>query len=269
MKLVLTGAAGKLGPPVCRHLVAAGHEVHATDRVDRADLPVPVQELDLLRPEVGCQILAGATTLVHLANHPHFRDDDAQRLFSENVTMNLNVFQAARETGVKKIVFASSVQVMAGGLPPYLPFDSDTPAQPGNPYALSKQVSETMLAYYAREAGIDCIAIRFPWLVNDELLGGVRQRSPWATRNPQEGFAFLHFQDAASLIAAVVTTPLPGFRVYFPAAGSQHLPQGLPATVAKHYAGIPLRRPVEEISALVDTTRITQETGWSAVHSRL
>jgi nucleoside-diphosphate-sugar epimerase len=269
MNLVLTGTAGKLGGYVCRQLVAEGHQIRATDRVDRADLPVALEMRDLLQPANCYSLLAGAETLVHLANHPHFREGEAHRIYNENVAMNFNLFEAAHAVGVKKIVFTSSVQVMAGGLPPYLPFDSDTPAQPGNPYALSKHVSETMLAYYARVAGIDCIALRFPWLVTDEQLAHIRAGTSWAAHNAKEGFSFLHWQDAAALIAAVTKVIRPGFRVYFPAAPQHRLPQGIPDVINEYYAGIPLRRPVDEIESLVDTSVITRETGWSAVHSRL
>jgi nucleoside-diphosphate-sugar epimerase len=268
MKVVLTGAAGKLGAYVCRQLVADGHTVRATDRVPRTDLPAPLELLDLLRPESAAELLPGAEALVHVANHPDCRPGEAHRIFNENVAMNFNLFEAARAGGVKQVIFTSSVQVMAGGLPPYLPFDGQTPAQPGNPYALSKQVSEIMLADLARTAGVAGIAIRFPWLVDEDLLRQIRNKTPWAARKPEEGCSYLHLRDAAALIGAILKSDLPGFRVYFPAAGSAHLKDGVPATIAQHYAGIPLRRPAREIKALVDTTQITRETGWEPVHSR-
>ena len=269
MKIVLTGAAGKLGRPTCHQLHAAGHEIRATDRCRYPDLPVRVEVCDLLRPEALYALLEGADAVVHLANHPGFKSGDDAPLFGENVAMNMNVFQAAAETGVKRIVFASSVQVMAGGPPPYLPFDGETPANPGNAYALSKQVSETMLAYFTRQHQVQGVAIRFPWLVDDELLERLRTRPTWAVRNPQEGFSYLHFADAAALIVATLAASLPGFRVYFPAAPELASRQPLPAVISQHYAGIPLRRPATELPALVDTSRITAETGWSARHSRL
>lgn len=272
MKLLLTGAAGKLGAPVCRHLVAAGHEVRATDRVDRTDLPVPLQVADLLRSEMCYPLLEGTAALVHLANHPHSREGDSQRIFNENVTMNMNIFQAARETGVKKIVFASSIQVLSGGhggRPPYLPFDSALPPQPANPYSLSKKVTEDMLAYFARQAEMEGVAIRFPWLVDDALLQRIRSDGSWAKINPHEGFAFLHVGDAATLIEAILRQSLPGYRVYFPAAPDNGLRRPVADVIREYYPDVPLRRPLEEIAALVDTSVITRETGWSAVHSRL
>ncbi len=130
MRITLTGAAGKLGSHVCRQLVDAGHTVRATDRFYRRDLPVRLEMADLLRPEDAYELLEGVEALVHLANHPHFHGNDSQLVFNENVTMNMNIFQAARDVGVQKIVFSSSVQVMSGQRPPYLPFDSSTPAHP-------------------------------------------------------------------------------------------------------------------------------------------
>jgi nucleoside-diphosphate-sugar epimerase len=260
MKLVLTGAAGKLGTIVYRHLLDAGHTVRATDRKPGS---LPVEVADLLEPTAAYRLLDGAEALVHLANHPHFRGTDGQRVFNENVTMNMNVFQAAREVGVKKIVFSSSVQVISGGPPPYVPFDGAMPAQPGNPYALSKQVSETMLAYFARTAGMDCVALRFPWIVNAEAIAHARQHGRWDSRNPHEGFSYVHADDAAALIQAVLGAKLPGYRCYFPTARASGLRQPVADVIREHYAGIPLKRPLDQIESLVDLSTITHETGWS------
>ena len=68
----------------------------------------------------------------------------------------MNVFQAAAESGVRKIVYASSIQAMAGSRwgqndtqpgVPYLPLDGETPQHPGNHYALSKCTGEMQLGY--------------------------------------------------------------------------------------------------------------------------
>jgi nucleoside-diphosphate-sugar epimerase len=186
--------------------------------------------------------------------------------------MNMNAFQAAADMGVKKIVFASSVQVISGpraGGPetasslPYLPLDGDVPPNPGNPYALSKQISETMLAYYSRIKGIDCVAVRFPALVGDEFIARLTANSSRHMSGRNEAFSFLHFLDAADLVEAILQTPLTGFRVYFPAARENRLRQPAAEVIRQHFHDLPLKRPLEEITSLVDISRIERETGWS------
>ncbi len=233
MNALVTGATGHLGFHACRTLAEAGHTVRATDREFRAGLPMRVEIADLLDQPACYRLLEGVEAVVHLGNHPAFRGRDAQRVFNENMAMNMNVFQAAADVGVKKIIFASSVQVISGNrdeheppggqCPPYLPMDGDVPPNPGNPYALSKQLGEQMLAYFARQAGIVCVAIRLPWLVNDDHLAWIKANPPRSPGGRGEAFTFLHFQDAASLLQAVLDAPLTGFRVYFPASRDNRL----------------------------------------------
>jgi nucleoside-diphosphate-sugar epimerase len=269
MKVTLTGAAGHLGVHVCHALVEHLHTVCATDKVFRADLPVRVNVANLLDRTSCYRLVDGSEAVVHLANHPNFRDGDVERAFNENVGMNMNVFQAAADLGVQRIVFASSVQVISGGdgrnasSLSYLPLDGDVPPNPGNPYGLGKQVSETMLAYFVRTTGMSCVAIRFPALVDDKGL-------TWMAANPSkqgsgrdEGFSFLHFLDAASLVAAILRSPLTGFRIYFPAARENRLGQPAAKVAGEHFPNTPLRRPLSELTSLVDVSSIERETGWS------
>ncbi len=279
MKVLLTGARGGLGFPVCRHLVEAGHDVRAVDKEYRAQLPVRLEVVDLLHRETCYRLTEGMDTVVHLANHPRDTGHDAQRLFNENVTMNMNLFQAAAATGVKQIVFASSIQVIAARdpqqsnqppeLPPYLPLDGDLPANPGNPYALSKHVSEQMLRYYHHVYGVHTVAIRFPVILRPEWASYYIKKHRWINADPQEGFAFLMSQDAASLIGAILRAHPPGFRIYLPAARCPGSPKPLPELVREFYADVPQRQPVEALGSLVDISAITRDTGWSPQFNEL
>ena len=271
IKVTLTGAAGRLGAHVCRTLAERQYSLRATDKVPRTDLPVPIEVADLLERTACYRLLEGSEALVHLANHPNFSDGNVQRAFHENVAMNMNIFQAAADLGVKRILFASSVQVISGPARgdepnttcalPYLPLDGDVPPNPGNPYALGKQVSETMLTYFARTTGINCVAIRFPFLADDEHLAKAATSPSRSGRG--EGFSFLHLLDAANLLEAILRTLLTGFRVYFPAARENRLGQPAAKVVHEHFPNTPLRRPLSAITSLVDISHIERETGWS------
>jgi len=279
MNVTLTGSSGRVGVHVCRWLCGAGHAVAAVDRVVRGDLPVKTRVADLLDRESCYHVLEGTEALVHLANHPTSHLIDAQTVFNENVTINMNVFQAAMEMGVRKVVFASSIQAFlsrvrraepAGGYNlPYLPLDGDAPADPGNPYGLSKQASEVVLSYYAKVAGMSCVALRFPSVVDDSAVERLRKhgRSP---AGPAEGFAWLHAGDAARLIDALLRADLPGFRIYFPAVSEPTPRAGSVADVVRElYPSVPLRKPVEQMASLVDLSRIERETGWSPQVTRI
>jgi nucleoside-diphosphate-sugar epimerase len=278
VNITLTGAAGKLGAPTCRALAEAGHQVRAIDQRMRRDLPVPVEVVNLLDREACYRILDGADAVVHLANHPHDSGPDRQRILRDNVAMNTHVFQAALEVGVQSIVFASSIQALGFGRKDgddyrstlaYLPLDGDLPAQPTNVYGVSKQLSEEMLRYYAREQGMNCTALRFPFLSQ----GAARSGRNRAEHSPQhvptdhinEAWSYLSFADASALIVAILAAPLTGFRIYSPASRSNRLAQPVAPLIQTYFEGIPLKKPLEEIDSFFDLSRITEETGWEPV----
>ncbi len=213
MKVLVTGAAGKLGSATCQVLIENGIEVVATDRRADTSLPFHIRVADLVDREICYELVDGVDAVVHLGNHPTQYAGDAQRVFGENCTMNINVFQAAFERGVRKIVFASSIQAITGERPwrdgefapsslPYLPLDGDVPANPGNHYAASKAAAETLLKYFSTYRQISAVAIRFPMLWRTETFSTYRHPIELARNsgNLDEVFSILSLADAGRLI---------------------------------------------------------------------
>jgi nucleoside-diphosphate-sugar epimerase len=277
LKVLVTGAAGGLGREVCKALLAGGHQVVAMDRVYRKDLPFKVELAELLDELAVYRLADGCQAVVHLANYPGLRHGStSQMVYRENVATDINVFQAAVEVGVKRLIFASSVQVISGGrwhgnregpsCLAYLPIDGQAPTCPRNLYALSKETGESQLRYYAAvEKDLSCVAVRYPLLVRRGQPDWVRHRhrdaEDWG--NPDEGFAYLNIEDAGSFTAAVVERQIPGYDQVFPAAPDNTTGK-LPAElVPKHYPDVPLKVPLEKLTSLVDTSAIVERYGWS------
>jgi nucleoside-diphosphate-sugar epimerase len=266
--------------------VAAGFDVRATDRNLSRELPVKLELADVLDRFACYRLCEGMDAVVHLANHPMF-SGDSQRIYNDNVTMNFNVFQAASELGVKRLVYASSIQTINGdrhyaaegeqapsGLA-YLPLDGDMPSNAANPYSLSKITGELQLQYYARFKNMSCVALRLPLTIGGDWWNRAREHRGqgrgaggsfrWLSLL-DECFSVLHAEDAGSLIAAVLKSDLPGFRTYLPAARSPMVEMPIPELIEKFYKNVPLKRPVSEMQSLVDTSRIERETGWTPKH---
>lgn len=278
MYVLVTGAAGNLGSATCEQLKAAGIEFRATDVRTRKDIGYKVVVENLLNREACYQLMDGCDALVHIANRPNEHAGSAQAVFGENCTMNINIFQAAHELGVRKIIYASSIQTMLGSrrvsqaetVPsnhPYLPADSDTPAKVGNHYAASKVAGEQLLRYFAEHRGLEsAVSLRLPGMVRPDWFEWMHKHANvdrmWRDEYADEIGAWLSFADAGRLVVAILRSALPGYRSYFPAFPSLRYNITEKDYIERFFKTVPLKKPIEEMHGLVDISRITAETGW-------
>lgn len=170
MKILVTGGAGFIGSHLVRQLLALGHEVVVLDNLStgvRVHLPVDgfvFWELDDRTAEARERIIAGHfDAIVHLAGQtmvdasirdPHF---DA----SENVMGTVNVLEAARLSGVKRVIFASTAAAYGDVTEKLLPLREDLPLEPLSFYGLTKIMVERYLALYHALYGLDYVVLRF------------------------------------------------------------------------------------------------------------
>jgi len=280
MRVLVTGAAGKLGRVVTQALVEAGHDVVAADVRPAAGLPVPVKLVNLLDRLDAHRVVEGREAVVHLANHPDMLSGFAPaQIYSDNVAMNVNTLEAAVAAGCRRVVFASSVQALGGertvgeaeaGQPsrlPYLPVDGAAPARPMNLYGLSKAATEQMLRYYVDNVeGFAAVAIRFPSLPSERHLGyyaATTPREPSPRSRVDEAFSYLTQPDAARLIAAVLDKMAPGYDPLMPAQRGNRLGMPPAELIERYYQGVELRRPADQIESLVDLDPLRERYGWA------
>lgn len=265
-RVLVTGAAGRLGSRTASLLHQQGFTVTATDLAAAPNNEMTFIQADLLDPAAATALTEGADAVVHFGNHPGLGGRRAQDVFNENVTMNENVFHAAAECGVKRLVFSSTLQLIGSHLDPRTvinqapepswPLTGDTPPAPSNLYALSKAVTEAVLRFYAERCGIDAVALRFPLLHNHEDWSRVSAGEETAI-DIFEGFTGLTYDDAAALVLAILRSDLPGYRCYAPATSHRHADHTMSELVSRFYPDAP-----RHLDDLVDISRITEETGW-------
>src|SRR5438105_9387555 len=142
MLIVVTGSSGRLGSAVVPELVAHGHDVREVDVKATGE---PTRAVDLTNYQQMFDAMRGADAVCHLGNFPGFGDPRASEGFANNVISTFNVFQAAGQLGIRRVVNASSIQ--AYGIvknnaaerlvpPMYLPIDEEHPLLASNPYGL-------------------------------------------------------------------------------------------------------------------------------------
>jgi len=120
MKSFVTGATGFLGSHVARQLLAEGAEVRLlvrpTSRTDNiADLPAERVVGDLRDPKSLKKGMAGCEFVFHVAADYRLWAPNRQELYDSNVEGTRNVLEAARDTGVQRVIYTSSVATMGFG----------------------------------------------------------------------------------------------------------------------------------------------------------
>ncbi|HEV2123610.1 MAG TPA: NAD(P)-dependent oxidoreductase, partial [Chloroflexota bacterium] len=165
--LVITGAAGRIGTFYRKHLKQKGLLGNGSEqwRLRLVDVRQPEEtepedeviagetEGNLAELEVAQRIAAGAHSILHLAADPSPSADFYASLLDRNIKATYNVLHAAREAGVKRVVFASSVNAI-NGHPDHLQVRAGDVAWPGNVYGASKAWGEAICgAFVAQSKG--------------------------------------------------------------------------------------------------------------------
>src|SRR5215469_11961026 len=164
-RICVTGASGRAGRVTVAELLTHGYDVVATDRVKPPqDLGTSLLLADLTDHGQAVEVLAGTDAVVHLANIPAPEIHTPAVTFNANMTMNFNVFLAAAEIHLERVVWASSETTLGlpfDNPPRYAPVDEDHYPVPTTTYALSKVASETVAAHIAEWSGVPFIGLRF------------------------------------------------------------------------------------------------------------
>lgn len=177
MKVLVTGAAGRIGRNLAAALVAGGASVRGAalpgdpgvERLKAAGIE-PV-EGNLRDPAFCRAIVAGVDAVAHLGAMLLFRKgEDDPDLLADNVVGTCNLLHAVAmdAPNISRFVFASSDEVYPSLYAKYSPIDEDHPKQPYSFYGVTKLTGEEYLRYYGRAHGIPYAIARFaltiePW----------------------------------------------------------------------------------------------------------
>lgn len=168
--VLVTGGAGFIGSHLVPQLLERGDTVRILDNMSRGDRDrvagwaatgrVELVEQDVRYGGAVHQAMAGCDRVVHLAAVSINKSEaDPYESVDINVVGSNNVFKAAADHGVARVVFASSASVY--GDPETLPMAEDGPLHPLTPYCIAKHTGEQLLDYYARRSSMTWIALRF------------------------------------------------------------------------------------------------------------
>ena len=161
-RVLVTGSAGRIGQAAVRELKARGHFVRGFDLEPTSGSDDSVVG-DLVDGTAVRRAAAGMTPLVHLAATPD-DDDFLTKLLPNNIVGVYHVMEAAREASVRRVVLASSGQVVwYQGFTGPLPIRVDVPPTPCAWYACAKVFTEAAGRAYVEGHGMSVVAVRLGW----------------------------------------------------------------------------------------------------------
>jgi nucleoside-diphosphate-sugar epimerase len=167
MKYLVTGGAGFIGSHLVGALLKQGLDVRVLDnyssgrRENLKGLDVEIMEGDLRDISQVTEAVRDVNIIFHEAAFVSVPEsmEKPQECFEVNVTGTSNLFEAARQAGVKRAVIASSAAVYGDSAA--MPLVEETPLRQGSPYAVSKRVDEMFAELYTHSFGLEVAALRY------------------------------------------------------------------------------------------------------------
>ena len=175
MRVLVTGALGKVGAATVSALHDAGHEVTACDLLapvfEAAAPGAPAyQQADLADAGDAFAVVRGHDAVVHAAALPDPLHNPPHRVFQNNLMSTFNALEAAVRLGVPRFVNVSSETVPGyffaerPWTAEYAPVDEEHPIRPQDPYATAKHFGEQLMDAAMRRSDIRCLTIRPSWV---------------------------------------------------------------------------------------------------------
>jgi UDP-glucose 4-epimerase len=299
MKLLVTGAAGYIGSICAQRLVGAGHDVTVLDDLSRGHREaVPagtrLAEVDLLDAAAVRDVLAeGFDGALHFAALALVGEsvDFPERYWRTNVGGTLNLLDAMRAAGIKRLVFSSTCAVY--GEPDRMPIDEETTERPVNPYGESKLAVDRMIGAECAAHGLGAVSLRYfnvagasghlgehhepeTHIIPNVLkvaLGAKEAVDVFGTDYPTEdGTAvrdYIHIDDLAAAHELALERTEPGVHLILNLGNGSGFSVRQVIEAARRVTGHPIpvreapRRPGDPPRLVAASARIRSELGWT------
>ena len=166
---LITGGAGFIGSHLAHTLVAQGQQVTVLDNLAGGNLQnlADIQDkIHFIQADIchACDVQNACQTVDYILHHAALVSvsesmENPQKTTEININGTQNILEAARQNGVKRVVFASSSAVY--GNRPDLPYKESTPTDCQSPYAWSKQAAAELCQLYTKIYGLETVVLRY------------------------------------------------------------------------------------------------------------
>lgn len=209
-KIVLTGAAGRLGSYLREPLSKMADELISTDIVDGVGALYDGEtfaQADLADMNAIAPLLEGAEMVVHFGAIPDERPFET--LLGPNFIGSYNIWEAAHQHGVRRVVYASSIHAV-GMYPKNERVGVDAPHRPDTFYGLSKCFTEDLGRMYWEKRGLESVHLR---ILSAAQVTNTRALGSW-----------LSYDDLVHLVERAISTPITGFSVIYGVSDNDRCP---------------------------------------------
>jgi nucleoside-diphosphate-sugar epimerase len=276
--IVVTGGSGKAGRACIQDLLAHHYEVANVDLVRFCDPNLPFSRVDLTDYGQTVAALSGidervrnVTGVVHLAAIPAPGLATNAVTFATNTISSYNVFEAARQLGIKNVVWASSETVL--GLPfenppPYVPIDEEYPGRPESAYSLSKLVGEEMAKQFCRwDPELKIIGLRFSNIMEPEDYARFASFQDDARKRKWNFWGYIDARDAAQAIRLALESKITGADVFIIANADTVMERDNHALLKEIFPGVPHKRSFGPNETLLAIEKARSILGYKPAHS--
>jgi len=274
MKILVTGAAGLIGKEVTKGLVAAGHDVVATDLV-KDDLS-PAQKFvvgDLVSADFISQLDFRCEAIVHLGSIPRPGIASDETVLHNNVMGTYHVFASAVENNVPLVIYASSLSIYGMAWsgpwtsPDYVPVDEKHPLRHFESYALSKEVNERSADMWANRSETAFVGLRFPHTHTEEVFAEMAQKMRAGDKEILEQgakifWAYLDLRDAVQGIITVINKGAKGSKTYNFAAPDTYAHKPTREMMAEFHPTSKIASTISGYDSIIDCSQWLSDFGY-------
>lgn len=209
-KIVLTGAAGRLGSYLREPLTRLADELVSTDiaaDIGKLYRGESYQRADLASLDEMMAVLEGADMVVHMGAYAD--EGPFEKLLGPNFIGAYHVWEAAHRQGLKRVIYGSSIHAV--GMYPKNEFiGTDVPHRPDTFYGLAKCFAEDLGRMYWDKRGLESVHMR---ILSCAQVNNARALGSW-----------LSYDDLIQLVTRCVETPVVGFAVIYGVSANDRVP---------------------------------------------
>jgi nucleoside-diphosphate-sugar epimerase len=277
--LVVTGGSGKLGRVVVRHLMESGYKVTSIDLLTPPGISNPPKPTDVTFSRVDItdfgQVMAAlsmiddrvekVTGVVHLGAIAAPGLATNHVTFHTNMNSTYNVFEAARQLGIRNVVWASSETVFGIPYPKgpqYVPVDEDI-ERPETAYSLSKLLGEKMAEQFARwDSKTKIVGLRFSNVIEPQDYANFPAFDKDVRARYFNLWTYIDARDGAEAVRLALEAKLTGAHVFAIANADSVMSKSNDALLDEVFPKTKRKRPLEPNESLIAIAKAERMLGY-------